>query len=372
MKKIKLLVDGHWFDEPFQSMGVFIRGLYRAMSQDERFEIYIAAHDLVRVASEFNDCEFKYLKYPSTSKLKRLAIDVQKLSHQYNFDFIHFQYVLPLLKTCKEIVTIHDILFVEFPHLFPWSYRVSKKFLFSRSAKRAEIVTTVSNYSKEAICRHFRISKQRVHVIPNGISDSFYEIGDYPNESVRGEYNLQNYVLYVSRIEPRKNHITLVKAFVIGKFWEMGYKLVLVGRVDIEVNALNQYLDSLPKEIRNSVIFWTGIKESTLKDLYLNARLFVYPSLAEGFGIPPLEAAVLKTKTLCSNATAMSDFSFFEKDLISITNVEILIDAMKRKLSEEDSVMRESIAELVKTRYKWKEIAEKFSNLIITHELNSK
>ncbi len=212
MKKVKLFVDGHWFDEPFQSTGVFLKGLYQMMSKDDRFEIFMAAHDVSVLAAEFEGCNIKYLKYSSHSKYKRLAIDVPKITNRYKFDFIHFQYVLPLFKTTKEIVTIHDILFMDFPNLFPWKYRVSKQFLFRQSARRAEIITTVSSFSKQAIVHYFKIPPDRIKIIPNGISTSFIQLQNINNDSMRRKYKLEKYILYVSRIEPRKNHINLIKA----------------------------------------------------------------------------------------------------------------------------------------------------------------
>lgn len=367
MKKIKLFVDGHWFDEPFQSTGVFIKGLYRQLACDERFEIFLGAYSLDALQKEFEGTEFRFLPYTSHSKYKRLSVDVTKLIHRHRFDFIHFQYTLPLIKTCKEIVTIHDVLFMEYPELFPWSYRISKEILFKRSAKRAEVVTTVSGYSKTAIARYFHIPAERIHVIPNGISASFYHPEQKVDDSLRKKYNLDKFILYVSRIEPRKNHITLVKAFVQGEFWKRGFQLVFVGKRDIDVPELNEFINSLSEPIKKVILFLTGVEESALKDLYLNTRLFVYPSIAEGFGIPPLEAAVMKAKVLCSNATAMADFGFFNEDLIRVNDVGVLIAEMNRTLSADDTYKREQIAQLVKERYSWKRIAEDFAGLIFQH-----
>jgi glycosyltransferase involved in cell wall biosynthesis len=367
MKKVKIFVDGHWFDEPFQSTGVFIKGLYQQLAYDERFEIFLGAYSLAALEKEFEGTEFKFLPYSSHSKYKRLSVDVTKLIQKHRFDFIHFQYTLPLIKTCKEIVTIHDVLFMEFPELFPWSYRISKEILFKRSAKRAEIVTTVSGYSKTAITRYFHIPGERIHIIPNGISASFYNPEQKLDDSLRKKYSLDKFILYVSRIEPRKNHITLVKAFVQGEFWKRGFQLVFIGKQDIEVPELNEYINSLSERITKSIIFLTGVEESALKDLYLNTCLFVYPSIAEGFGIPPLEAAVMKAKVLCSNATAMSDFSFFNEDLIRVNDVDVLIAEMNRTLSADNAYKREQIAHLVKEKYCWKTIAEDFVRLIFRH-----
>ncbi|SKC38378.1 glycosyltransferase family 4 protein [Ohtaekwangia koreensis] len=367
MRKIKLFVDAHWFDDPFQSTCVFIKGLYTEIANDDRFELYMSAVDVELLKKEFNYSDkIHYLKYNSHSKYYRLAIDIPNLIRKHKIDIAHYQYVSPLIKNTKEIVTIHDLLFLDFTNLFPWHYRTVKNFLFKRSAKRSDLVTTVSNYSSNAIIKHYYIPKNKIILTPNGVSQDFFrDFSEAPLPDIKSRYNLKKYILYVSRIEPRKNHISLVKAYVENKIWDADTKLVLIGREDIAVKELDHYLNELPESLKQNIVQLKNIPFEELLSFYRNAALFVYPSIAEGFGIPPLEAAALKTKTLCSNSTAMSDFSFFGNDLFPPLDIETLSLKMAAKLKEDDVLRREHLSKFILENYNWKVIASNFSSDIL-------
>jgi glycosyltransferase involved in cell wall biosynthesis len=260
MKKIKIFVDGHWFDDLYQSTCVFLKGLYSELLQDERFQIYIAAVDTNQLKKVFNYSDkINYLPYRSSSKYYRLAADIPRLIRQHNIDVSHFQYVSPLVKNSIEIVTIHDILFKEFKELFPWNYRFTKDFLFKRSAKRAELVTTVSQYSCDAIMKHYSIPSERIKIVPNGISEDFFTLNSQEGHSIREKNKLKEYVLYVSRIEPRKNHLSLLKAYVQAELWKDSIKLVFVGRTDIQVSELNDLMSSLPDYIFKNIVWLENV-----------------------------------------------------------------------------------------------------------------
>jgi glycosyltransferase involved in cell wall biosynthesis len=367
MKKIKVFVDGHWFDDLYQSPCIFLKGLYGELLHDDRFEIYIGAVNIQQLKTVFNDSDkVTYLPYRAGSKYYRLSIDIPRMLAKHKIDVAHYQYISPLRKITKEIVTIHDILFKDHKHLFPWTYRITKDFLFKRSAKRADLVTTVSRYSAEAILKHYKIPSEKIAIVPNGIADDFFV--DYDKQSlpdINRKYDLESYLLYVSRIEPRKNHITLVKAYIELELWKKAVKLVLIGRTDIKVEALDTYISQLPVSIRHNILILKNITFRELLSFYKNASVFVYPSLAEGFGIPPLEAAALKTRTLCSNTTALADYLFFGDDFFDPCDHEQLARKIKNKLLDENTARREDIAQLVSRNYNWKNISSTFASSIL-------
>jgi glycosyltransferase involved in cell wall biosynthesis len=366
MKKVKLFVDGHWFDDLYQSPCVFLKGLYSELIQDDRFNVYMAAADIDHLKKVFNYTDrINYLTYKSRSKYYRLAIDAPGLIRQNKIVASHFQYITPLIKNSLEIVTIHDLLFKEFKDLFPWRYRIAKDILFRRSAKKADLITTVSQYSFDSIINHYGLPPEKVKVVPNGISTEFFSYKPTASPSkLQTIHHLDRYILFVSRVEPRKNHIALLKAYVNNALWQKGYKLVFVGRTDIEVQELRTYIAGLPVEALQNIVWLKNVAFPDLLDLYKKASLFAYPSLAEGFGIPPLEAAALKTKTLCSNATAMADYTFFEADLFDPNNNEEFSKKMIQKLEQDDLKRRELIALAIHERYNWKKIASDFASFV--------
>jgi Glycosyltransferase len=265
----------------------------------------------------------------------------------------------------KEILTIHDILFLDYPGLFPSSYRIRNKFFFSRSAARADFLLTVSEYSKKKISEHFKIKEQNIHVIPDGIADDFFK----PPESaydLKAIYGIGKYLLYVSRIEPRKNHLLLVKAFTELKLWNDDYTLVFIGSKALPTEELDNYLLSLPDDIKNKILFIDGAYGDRLKSFYRNCSLFVYPSLAEGFGIPPLEAIASGVPVLCSDSTAMGEFSFLRDRLFNPDSVNDLKEKIIKYLDNGENDFTEDI-EHVRKNYSWKNSANIFSNIIFKH-----
>ena len=360
-KKIKLLVDGHWFDYQHESTAVFLRGLYTQLLKDNDFDIFIAAYDVEKLKKEFdNSSKITYLKLASSSKYYRLLFDFPQIIRKNKIDIAHFQYIVPFLKTTKEIVTIHDILYKDFPAYFPFGYKLRNDIFFKRSANRADLITSVSNYSIRAIHKHFRIPVDRILLVPNGISEDFFTTPDFSD--VGETFRLKNYILCVCRIEPRKNHLFLVQAYCELELWKTDIQLVLVGRQDIRVKELDTYLDSLSDSVRKKIVRLENVSLVNLKNLYQQAKVVVYPSLGEGFGIPPLEAAALGAKVLCSNATAMSDFSFFKESLFDPNDLEAFKAKLIDSLISVDYGESTRISKEIKTRYNWETIAGLFAN----------
>lgn len=355
MTKIKIFVDAHVFDVTYQGTSTYIKGIYSELVKDPDFEIYLAAFNTDRLKKEFPHPDFKFIKLPSRSKLKRLAIDIPKIIRQNGFDYAHFQYITPLTKSCKYINTIHDLLFLQYPHYFPLKYRIVNKLTFGISAFRSDIVCTVSEFSKAALKRYFSIPEEKLVLTPNAVDAYKGNLTD-----VKSKYKLGKYILYVSRFEPRKNHYALLRSFVDMGLHNQGYKLVFIGRFkDVTNLKYLNYFDSLPDDLKKAVLYFENLQEDELYSFYQQAELFVYPSLAEGFGIPPLEAAIMNCKVLCSNQTALKDFYFFEKYLFDPHNLDDLKSKIASVLKDENYPYL-SIRTAAMERYNWTAISRNF------------
>jgi glycosyltransferase involved in cell wall biosynthesis len=358
---MNIFIDAHIFDKPYGGSRSYIKGLYSAWIKiNPSIHFYIAAYDIENLINEFGKSEnLTFIKYASKNKLYRLLLDIPILISKHKIDYAHFQYISPFLKFCKEIVTIHDVLFLDFPELFPYLYRIKNNYLFRRSARRADILLTVSDYSKKAIEKHFKVNSNKIYITPNAISSDFTEIFKKNSNlvDIKEKYNLEKYILFVSRIEPRKNHLSLVEAFVELRLAESGYSLVFVGHNDFPSVEYLDYLKLLPISLRQKIIHLDSIPDIDLISIYINCSLFVYPSLAEGFGIPPLEAAISKVPCICSNATAMEDYVFFDKNLYDPYNKEELKQLIISNLLNRQNEAIENIYQFVKSKYNWKTIA---------------
>lgn len=358
---MNIFVDCHVFDGIFQGSRSYIKGLYSEVIKkmpDSHF--YMAANNVINLEKEFGkNSNVTYLKYRCKNNIYRLVFDIPFLIKKYKIDYAHFQYILPLFKQCKEIVTIHDVLFLDYPQYFSWKYKILYNFFFKHAARRADLLLTVSEYSKNRIIKYYGIKGNEIFVTPNGVCDN------YQNQSP--VFLPSPFILFVSRIEERKNHLGLIKAFVKAGLWQNGINLILAGRKSEPVPTLDKYVTMLPKEVKQHIIFLTPSDEE-LRWLYANCLFFVYPSFAEGFGIPPLEAAIMQKRVICANTTAMRDFENLGFIMFSPADTNDLSTKMISLVeTEEDKKKLQQIAANIMKKYNWNSIAESYLKMLLEH-----
>ncbi len=359
VKKIKILVDAHVLDFSFQGTSTYIIGLYNSLVRYDNIEITLCASDLEKLKQQFQDPRFRFIRLKSTSSLTRLLWEFPSIISKHDFDFCHFQYIIPFFGLKSRIInTVHDVLFLDYPQFFPSSYRIVKGRLFEFSARRSDLVLTVSEYSKEALMRHFNLRSEKVKITPNAVNPSVEYIMEEPE--FKEKYGLGKYILYVSRFEPRKNHESLLRAYLDLKLHESGYSLLFIGskKEKIEYQAYQNLVSQIPAELTDKVVFLENLASSELDCFYAYADCFVYPSYVEGFGIPPIEAAIHGTKVLCSNTTSMADFSFF-RYTFNPNNFRELKEKLSLLLADADYPY-EKIKQEITATYNWDAIAARY------------
>ena len=353
--QLKIFVDCHVFDGSFQGTTTYLKGMYLEMIKDKSLDYFFAANDIEKLKSIFGEQEnVHYLQYSSHNKFHQLLIDIPKLIRENSIDFAHFQYIVPPIKNCKYINTIHDVLFLDYPEYFPKSYQIKNKYLFKWSAKKSDINLTVSEFSRQKIEEYFDI--QDILITPNAVDPVYYKPFNKVvcKEKVKEIYNLDHYWIYISRWEPRKNHDTLLKVFVENQFYKE-FSLVFIGDKSIENKAYQEYYQILSEEIKSKILTLNKVDFEQLLLLLRGADLSVYPSYAEGFGIPPLESIAAGIPTACSNTTAMHDFSFLNGNHFNPSDQADMAKIIRKTLAEPfDS----SKIDQLKTQYNWKLSAE--------------
>jgi len=365
---IKLFVDCHAFDQKLrQGITTYLAGLYQAaVKLDFPVEYYFAACSPEHLEPIFGTGKhIHYLRYQTHSKYQRLLFEIPALIQREKIDYAHFQYIVPFRKTCKEIVTLHDILFCDFPEQFSWKYRMSKSLLFRWSAKRADVLLTVSNYSKQRISQLWNIPESEITVTPNAVSEEWCK-PPAADAALTAGMPFSKYILFVSRIEPRKNHALLLRCFRELELWKQGIGLVFIGAPAEKSQAFEEEMQKLPKEASAFVVMKHNVPFAELRRWYAGTALFVFPSLAEGFGIPPLEAGMSGVPCLCSNQTAMSDFDFLGEGMFDPKEP----GALKNKISDFFSGNlklpdNEMIRKKITDSFSWKKSAEVLLSEII-------
>jgi len=225
-----------------------------------------------------------------------------KLIKKHQLDFIHFAHFnVPLFYRGKFIVTIHDLIISHYPGsrtttLNPLIYKI-KLFLYnitvSRAAKRAEKIIAVTKFTKDDIIRLLKVPAGKIKVVYEGVTKIV--IASEAKQSRRDRRGLRprddtsgDYLLYVGSAYPHKNLEKLLVAFQEIVKEQPNLKLIMVGKK-------NYFYERLENEIKNlglekNVMLAGYANDEKLAEFYANARLYVFPSLLEGFGLPPLEA----------------------------------------------------------------------------------
>ena len=227
------------------------------------------------------------------------------------------------------------------------------------SAKISDVVLTVSEYSKKQIKKHFGIDN--IHITANAVSDEFFE--PYQKEKVQKEilerYNISNYLIYVSRWEPRKKHDLILKSFVDLGLYEK-YSLVFIGEITLENKEYTNLLNTLDSTIKDKIHSFENLKFTEMLKFLRGSQLSMYLSLAEGFGIPPLESVAAGIPTIISNATAMSDFDFLKEYSFNPLNQQEFEKKLLKALEEGD-IKADELRQCLKDKYSWEKSAKDYN-----------
>jgi glycosyltransferase involved in cell wall biosynthesis len=370
-RKIKIFVDAHCFDMEYQGTQTFVREIYTALYQNHTdLDVYFGAAHPQTIMQSFPFVKPEnILLYPKrNTSFLRLIFDIPAYIRKYQFDFAHFQNIAPKKDTlCSYIVTLHDVLFNDFKQYFPLIYRYSRNILFKRSFTQADIKTTVSDYSLERIHYHYNIPPHQITVLPNAANPYGNTVvsKQKAEQYIYDKYGIRNYILCVSRIEPRKNQALLLNAYQQLALHEKNIALVFIGKASIEVPLFRKKLKQLATEKENSVHWFPQVDAADLTAFYAACRLFVYPSGAEGFGIPPLEAAMAKVPVLCSYTAAMSDFTFFHPYMFDPHNQKEFVEKLQWIINNPpDNQFLNTVATKINEQYSWKKSAEKLYRLL--------
>lgn len=215
--------------------------------------------------------------------------------------------VVPLIKVkeCKYISVVHDVIYKADSDFLPFIYRHYLQLFAHFSVKVSDLIITVSEYSKSDILRNYKIDRNKVKVVlqfPNPLFQP-YEVSEEDKLALKKQFSFsEKIVLYVGMIENRKNIQTILKVADKIKEFRQDVSFVLVGKIGYGGEKI------IPEiEKRNNVFHLMNIDDDTLKKFYNISDVFLFPSLYEGFGYPPLEAMQSGLPVIASNNTSLKE-----------------------------------------------------------------
>lgn len=270
------------------------------------------------IHSRLGNVQLNRIEYPDASKVAKI-VGINKIVEYFAYPFIvkkkvtennikhvtrqDLAFLLELVDLKKTIVTCYDIIPIAYYNTINPVWKLNAKGL-----KKAEKIITISEFSKLDIIKYIKVPEENIEIIPPAVDYNLYYLNR--NRKILKKYKIEEderVVLYVGAEDPRKNVHFLINSFSKLKYKLQNVKLLKVGLPnDVGVRGkLLKHIESL--NLQKDVIFTGYVSESELAKIYNAVDLFVFPSLYEGFGIPPLEAMACGTPVITSNTSSLPE-----------------------------------------------------------------
>jgi glycosyltransferase involved in cell wall biosynthesis len=358
-------IDAHAIGAKQGGNETYISNLITALAetdQQNQYTIYLTS----RAAAEKwrgRYANFTVRLLPPPTPLVRVPLALTADLRRHRVDLLHVQFTAPPFCPVPIVTTIHDLSFEHLPETFTRRGRMQLRMTVRNTARRARLIITGSEFSRQDIIRTYSIAPEKIVVTHHGVSASFHAqpSSDAEVEIIKKRFGIRrDYLLAVGSLQPRKNLVRLLRAysFLRSTEAEFRHQLVITGR--------RLWLaEEIFSEIRRQpwakdIIVTDYVSDEELLLLYRHARSLVYPSLFEGFGLPPLEAMACGTPVITSNTSSLPEVVGNAALLIDPYNEKHIAQAMLQ-IVRDDSLHKQLRASgFERTElFKWRTTAEK-------------
>ncbi|MBD1395404.1 glycosyltransferase family 4 protein [Mucilaginibacter glaciei] len=366
-KKIRLGIDAKWYFDGPPSGHMVVKNLVDQMvTRHDEFELclFLCSKHKNLAKSHFpQGIELIFL--PNVPNMIANMFVVPYFANAHKLDAVMLQNFLgPWSDKLFKVVYIHDVLFLDYPEYF--TKNELKYFNFIRRyAIKANLVITISETEKKRMVQNYVARSAKISVVHHGIDEKFKPLCNCQAaivQTVKEKYNLPDrYLLFVGRINIRKNLDNLIKA--LGMLIDSDVKLVVVG----ERTALNLKLEEMiaAEQLGGRVIFTGHVPEEDLYTVYANATVFCFPSYAEGFGLPPLEAMRCGVPVVVSDRTAMPEVCGDAALYANPDDAEDIARKIRVLLNDHSFYLKKADEGIAQSeKYSWKKSADDILNLI--------
>jgi glycosyltransferase involved in cell wall biosynthesis len=307
-----------------------LRGLVLDTS-DQRYSLFYT-HAAVPAAHPVDD-RFHWIKVPQ-NRFARMCVSLPRQLRQAAPNVFHCQYALPFFTRIRTVVAIHDLAYEHYPEFArPVEVAAMRRWVRS-TARRADRVVTLSNFSAQDIARRYGVAEDKIAVTYLAASDKFQPRDKTAaQQRVASAYGIRPpFILYVGRIQARKNLVRLLDAYARLRAVGPAPQLIMVGRPDFGFERLQAQIDTL--KLGDSVVLPGYIAAEDLPLFYNAAELFIFPSLFEGFGLPVLEALASGVPTITSQGSALEEIAGDGALIVDPNDTGAMTVAMQRVLSD--------------------------------------
>jgi glycosyltransferase involved in cell wall biosynthesis len=351
LRRIRLGVDFHTFDGIYQGSRSHLLGLYRSaigQAPEVDFVFFLAHPEALRAAhAEFAQPNVRLVTMRHRPGLWRLTLQLAFLQRRERLDFLHLQYRLPLLPAGACLVTLHDVLFETHPQYFGKHFVRMARWSARHAVRKARITFAVSEYSRLQIARHYGIDAARVVLTTNAVERERFHPRAASGEvdpaelATLARFGLRSggFLCTLGRLEPRKNHVTLVRAYA--ELGSTAPPLAIIGQRDFAYEEVFALIEQLGLGERVRIL--EDVDDDALPVVLRHAAVMAYPSRAEGFGMPVLEALASGVAVITSDTTSLPEVAGDAAWLVAPDDVAALTAALAAALAESPAARRERI-----------------------------
>ncbi len=292
-------------------------------------------------------------------------VKIPKLLNKIKPDvFLSTDGFISLKTNIKQISVIHDINFEHHPDNLPFFHRKYYQLFFPKYAQKANSIVTVSNFSKNDIQKKYNIEKNKIHVIYNGVSNSFKPINEIEKINMKNKHSSGlDYFIFIGSIHKRKNITSLLNAFNLYKsITKSTTKLLIVGKKRWWSKEMKKAYKQ--NNYTNDILFTGYLNEQNLPMVLAAAKGLCFPSLFEGFGLPIVEAMKSGVPVITSNVSSMPEICGNAGLKIDPNNIKEIANTLKEIDEKED--LRKNLIKLGLKRseiFCWKKAASKLSKI---------
>ena len=361
---MRIAIDAHSVGTGLGGNESYATNLIEALAAIDpvnQYTLYVTRNDAVaKFGNRWPNFAVKQTR-PHTP-LIRIPLTLSTALRKNPVDVLHVQFTAPPFSPCPVVVSIHDLSFEHLPETFKRRSRAQLRLTVRRSAEKAAHVLALSEHARADIIATYGIPPERVTAIPLAASDHFHPISDEKElQRVRHTYGIAgDYILAVGSIQPRKNLSRLIAAYALlrrDRTEQDLPKLVIVGK---RAWLYEETLRAIKEQgVADSTILTGYVPDSDLPALYSGALCFVYPSLFEGFGLPPLEAMKCGVPVIAGNRTSLPEVVGDAGVLVDPFDPQAIAGAVAQVLDDSDFQQELRVKGLNRAQlFDWKETAK--------------
>ncbi len=337
MSHLRIGIDAHSIGGRQGGNETYYRTLLQGLAQVESEQDYVVygTNRSALVDLKLDRQRFRISQIRPATRYIRIPVTMPIKAYRDHLDVFHAQHIIPPFMKCRSVTTIPDIAYEHFPEYFPPFQVAWSKRLIRWSARKADHIITVSHFSKADLVERYAIDPEKITVTYEAAGKEYYPRDrEKARERIARRYGIEKpFILYVGRLQGRKNLVRLVEAYAQVRRDGSKHQLVLVGKKEWMAEPILAKVADLG--LGDEVVLTGYVASEDLPWFYSAADVFAYPSFFEGFGLPVIEAMACGTPVITSMGSSLQEVAGEAALIVDPADVSSIRLALEQLLGDE-------------------------------------